>query len=61
MEVQKIEQEQFIDRLKTQIFEDQLSELQGVNELSKVLSYKVNEKYNEGFTAISKRDDKIAM
>jgi hypothetical protein len=29
--------------------------------LTKVLAYKVNEKYNQGFTAILKHDDKLAM
>jgi hypothetical protein len=43
------------------MYEEQLEELKGITELTKILSYKINEKYNQGFTAISKHDDKIAM
>jgi hypothetical protein len=35
--------------------------MEGVNSISRVLNYKINEKYNEGFNAISKHDDKLAM
>lgn len=54
IEIERIEQEEFIDKLKTQMYEEQLEELNGITQLAKLLSQKVNEKYNYGFAAISK-------
>ena len=61
MEAEQIEQEEFIDQLKTHMYEEQIAELEGITELSRVLTHKVNQKFNEGFTAISKHDNKFAM
>lgn len=42
------------------MYEEQLEELNGITQLTKLLSQKVNEKYNQGFAAISKINQKVA-
>lgn len=52
VENEKREQEEFLELMRNQIFEDQVAELESVSELTRLLQQKINGRYALGFRAL---------
>lgn len=56
IENERREQEDFLELMRNQIFEDQVTELESVSELTRLLQQKVNGKYALAFSALFEPD-----
>lgn len=52
VENEEREQQDFMDNIKEQFYDEQLQELQGATELSRVINERIYPIYSEGFQAI---------
>ena len=52
VENERREQEEFIELMRNQIFEDQVAELESISELTRLLQQKINGKYALGWRAL---------
>ena len=60
MENEQREQEEFIENIKEQFYDEQLSELQGISKISSFIKEQVHPVYANGFKAIKEKHPKFS-
>lgn len=60
VENEEREQQEFIENIREQFYDDRLTEVQGVNEISRVIREKVHPVYADGFKSIKEEHPKYS-